>query len=220
MRKFFQVMLGAALLSTVALAQSVQVDPNYNFTDSYQVKYAANLTAGDSIINLTNAGSNGGNEGSDDICANVYVFDDGQELIACCSCLLTPNHLQYLSVKGDLVSNTLTPGIPTDVTVGLIATSAGNGDTCNPSQLSGRTDSDGSTWDVHTVQGLRAWGTTLHALPTTGYTVTETEFAFAPLSRSELGKMVQYCGFIQGDGSGYGICGSCTQGAAGANKAK
>jgi hypothetical protein len=184
------------------------------------ISYAANLGVGDSHVNLTNAGSLSGSEGAGDICANAYVFDDGQELIACCSCLLTPNHLQYLSVKGDLVSNTLTPGIPTDVTVGLIATSAGSSDTCNPAQLSGHPDVDGQHYDVHTVPGLRAWGTTLHALPTTGYTVTETEFAFAPLSNSELGKMVQYCGFIQGDGSGYGICGSCTQGAAGANKAE
>ena len=30
--------------------------------------------------------------------------------------------------------------------------------------------------------------------------------------------MTQFCGFIHADGSGYGICGSCTLGAAGASK--
>lgn len=58
-------------------------------------------------------------EPESDICANVYVLADDQQLIACCACPLTPNHLQTLSVKNDLVSNTLTPGIPTDVTSAL-----------------------------------------------------------------------------------------------------
>jgi hypothetical protein len=166
------------------------------------ISYAANLAVGDSHVNLTNAGSLSGLEGVGDICANVYVFDDGQELIACCSCLLTPNHLQTLSALNDLISNTLTPGTPTDITTMLTATSG----TCNPA-------SPGPL-----VQGLRAWGTTLHALPTTGYTVTENPFSSVPLSDSEYAKMTQTCAFIKSNGSGHGICGSCTQGSAGASR--
>jgi hypothetical protein len=33
---------------------------------------------------------------------------------------------------------------------------------------------------------------------------------------SELTKLTTYCGFIQANGSGYGICKSCREGAAGA----
>jgi hypothetical protein len=43
--------------------------------------------------------------------------------------------------------------------------------------------------------------------------VTETEFAKSDLSVSELAKLTTYCGFIQANGSGYGICKSCRQGA-------
>jgi hypothetical protein len=59
-----------------------------------------------------------------------------------------------------------------------------------------------------------AWGTTLHALPTTPvtYGVTETQFAQPPLSLSELNRLTSTCGFIQSNGSGFGICRSCRLG--------
>ena len=197
MRKLFQLMMGVALLSTLAPARAPD--------DSYQVGYAANLAAGDSVVNLTNAGSVDGFDPAGDICANVYVFAEDQQLIACCACPLTPNHLKTLSVQKDLISNTLTPGVPIGVTVALLAS---NGGACNaalPGQFA-------------LVSGLRAWGTTLHAAPGGGFAATETNFSNAQLSASELSKLTTYCGFIQAIGSGFGICGSCRQGAAGAAK--
>jgi hypothetical protein len=195
MKTLSKITLGVALLSAAAFAQS----------DFYQVRYAANLAAGQSVINLTNAGTVNGFEPAGNICANVYVFAEDQQLIACCACELTPNHLQTLSVQNDLISNTLTPGVPIGVTIGLVAT-AGAG--CNPSTVSA-----GSL-----APGLRAWGTTLHAAPGGGFFGSETAFSFADLSATELQKMTQLCGFIQANGSGYGICGSCKVGAAGAVK--
>jgi hypothetical protein len=218
---FIRLVLGAVLLATAALAQNYYVNTHGQQApvDAFQVRYVANLTAGDSIVNLTNAASEGGLDPSGDICANVYVFADDQQLVACCACALTPNHLQYLSVKSDLVSNTLTPGIQADVTIALVATKEQSG-TCNPSQLNGVQNEDGQGFDVAFASGLRAWATTLHAVPGGNYGVTETKFSQAYLSDSELDKMVGFCDLIQADGSGYGICGSCTQGAAGANKAQ
>jgi hypothetical protein len=200
MLKFFNVMLAMTLVSVAAFAGS-SIAPR----DAYQVRYAANLSAGQSVVNLTNAGTVSGVEPAGNICANVYVFAEDQQLIACCACELTPNHLQTLSVQNDLISNTLTPGVPIGVTVGLVAT-AGAG--CNPSTVSA-----GSL-----APGLRAWGTTLHAAPGGGFFGSETAFSFAELSATELQKMTQLCGFIQANGSGYGICGSCKVGAAGAVK--
>ena len=52
-------------------------------------------------------------------------------------------------------------------------------------------------------------------IPAGGYGVTETEFAKSDLSVSELAKLTTYYGFIQANGSGYGICKSCRQGAQG-----
>lgn len=66
--------------------------------------------------------------------------------------------------------------------------------------------------------GLGAYGTKIHALPGGSYGSTETPFSPVQLSASELLKLTELCGFIQADSSGFGICGSCRQGAAGANR--
>jgi len=186
--------------------------------DAYLVRYAANLSAGDSSIDLTNAGSVSGSEPVGNICANVYVFAADQQMIACCTCPLTPNHLKSLSVKNDLTSNTLTPGSVNEVTIELLATAApvGTG-TCNAGSLPGGFTA-GGTFVAPLVPGLEAWGTTLHGAPGGGYGTTETAFSKAPLSNSELNKLNSYCGFIQSNGSGYGICSSCRTGALGASR--
>jgi hypothetical protein len=189
--KFAYSILAISLFSALAFGQDV-----------YQVRYAANLNIGDSFINLTNTGVNGGFDPAGNICANVYVIDPAQEVLACCSCPLTPNHLKTLSVVNDLTSNLLTPGTPTSVTIALLGST-----TCNaaaPGVLA---------------QGVVAWGTTLHATPVAGsYAVTETPFSGSALSASEFSKLTLYCGFIQANGSGFGICKSCKQGAQGASK--
>ena len=190
--------LATLLLATVAFAQVVQAPP-----DAYQVRYAANFQAGDSVVNLTNAGTVSGFDPVGDICANVYVFAEDQQLIACCACPLTPNHLKTLSARGDLINNTLTPGVPTAISIALLATA---GPACNAATVTA----------ADLVGGMRAWGTTIHALPGGGYGVTETEFSPAVLSVTELLKATSYCGFIQAIGSGFGICNSCRQGGSGA----
>src|SRR5205085_11201347 len=94
--------------ATVAFSQS----------DSFfQVRYASNLTpaAPDSVINITNTGTNGASlfgpgfgNAAGNLCVNVYAFSPDEQLISCCSCLVTPNGLISLSVTNDLISNTLT----------------------------------------------------------------------------------------------------------------
>jgi hypothetical protein len=167
------------------------------------IGYATNLGSGDSTFNLTNPGTIGGSDPGGDICANVYVFDPSQELIACCSCPLTPNHLKTLSVGADLIRNTLTPGIPSGVTVAFIPSTA-----CDASAVN----------STNIAPGLAGWGITLHAVPGGGFGVTETKLQPALLSPSELKRMTSQCGFIEANGSKFGICGSCREGAQGARK--
>ena len=178
--------------------------------DVFQIRYAANLDKGDSFVNLSNAGTLNGFAPAGNICANVYTFDPAEELISCCACLITPNGLNTLSVRNDLISNTLTPGKPTSVVIKLVAsTPAPIVGTCNASTPSAN--------PLNLVRGLRAWGTTLHALPTTPVTYGQTETPFSPveLSATELSKITTFCGFIQSIGSGFGICKSCQVGALG-----
>jgi hypothetical protein len=174
-------------------------------TDYYQVRYAANLNIGDSVVDFTNTGANASN-----LCVNLYTFDPAEELISCCTCTVTPNALQSLSVLKSLISNTLTPSIPTSVVVKAVATA---GPTCNAAAPTFGT----------LAPGLLTWGTTLHqntSVTAATYAVTETPFANAILSAAELAHIATTCGFIQSDGSGFGICKGCAAGGLGATVAQ
>jgi hypothetical protein len=184
---------------------------------TFQIGYASNLPAGDSYVNLTNGATDGaflGSNGSNgDICANVYVFDPGQEMLACCSCLVTPDGLNSFSVKNDLINKQLTPAVPSSVVIKVVA-SHRTAATCQnaASNLPNETFSG----------GLRAWGTTLHQNSLGGYSVTESPFQTVDsMSFPEFNALSQMCGFVLAEGSGnFGFCNTaCTNtGQSGAKK--
>ena len=177
--------------------------------DGYQVAYAANLVSGDSVVNLTNSGTRNGFDPAGGICVNTYTFDPSEEMVACCTCYVSPDGLKSLSVKSDLLSNTLTPGVPGSVVIKLVATAAAGG----VSSCSAAAPIDPVP---NFAGGLRAWITTLHQNTVTGsFEATENVFQNSPLSDSELAKLTSYCGFIQANGSGFGVCRSCRFGGLG-----
>lgn len=190
--------LTALVLSVTAYAQ---------LDMPYQISYATNLAAGDSYVTVTNSGINdtatlpiqNGN-----ICVNVYTYDPSEEMISCCSCPVTPNALQFLSVKKDLIANTLTPSIPNSVVIKLLASA---GPTCNAATV--------GTAPNLGVSGLLAWSTTLAETSAGVYTPERTPFIPASLGSAELKRMASLCGFIHANGSGYGTCAACRIGAAG-----
>lgn len=210
------VILAAVALSTAAFAQ-----PNATLDSPFQVRYAANLNIGESYIDLTNTGANGApllgpgfGGASGNICANVYAFDAGEELISCCSCLITPDETVNLGVNADLTVKTLTGVVPTSVTVKVLATLAGTGGTGTSCTNSAAMVQLPATVIV---SGMAAWGTTLHATPTAGaYATTETAFTPATLSPAETASIGGRCASILGNGSGFGVCTSCRAGALGA----
>jgi hypothetical protein len=209
MKNVLAVGVGALMLASAAMAQTLPLAAGQAdlLSAVYQVRYAANMNIGDSVVNVTNAGTLNGFETAGNICANVYVFAEDQQLVSCCTCPLTPNHLKTLSVRNDLISNTLTPGVPIGVTIALLSSAPVAG-VCNAATVPA----------ANLARGMVAWGTTIHAAPDGTYFGSETQFAPAELSASEFQKLTSYCGFIQANGSGYGICKSCRQGAAGAAK--
>jgi hypothetical protein len=187
----------------------------------FQVRYAANLQFGESYIDLTNTGAMGDpltgpgfGGATGNLCINVYAFDAGEELISCCSCLVTPDETVNLGAVRDLTAKTLTGVVPTSLTIKLLASWAGtngSGTSC--------TNSAGAVTPGSVVPGLAAFGTTLHATPAAGvYATTETPFLSVTTSGAELSSIVGRCASILGNGSGLGICSSCRSGALGASK--
>ena len=226
--RFFAI---AALVSGVAaFGQLIPTNPGFpaangfgNGSDSaFQVRFASNLSFGDSVVNFSNAGGSSTAANTTvapfaqngEICANVYAYSPDEQLVSCCSCNVTPNALNSLSVKNDLASNTLTPIIPSALVIKVLATAGGAA--CTASKAATVAAGD-------LVTGLLAWGTTIHALPVTAgtpattYGVVETAFSSPALSTAELTRMTQLCAFIRANGSGYGICKSCKVGGLGAS---
>jgi hypothetical protein len=214
--KFRNVTFAALALAfaTVAFAQD----------GGFQVRYAANLNIGESYIDIGNDGANGApllgpgfGAASGNMCVNVYAFDPNEELVSCCSCLITPDQTVHLGVNADLTVKTLTGVVPTSVTVKLVATLAGAGGSGTGTVCNNSAASIAGTGSV--VTGMVAWGTTLHPGQTTGtYATTETPFTNATLSAGELSSIVGRCAAIIGNASGFGICNSCHNGALGAAK--
>lgn len=200
----FSVVAALALMAISAFAQGGDAP--------FQIRYATNLNIADSYINISNSGASGT---PGDICANVYAFSPDQQMVSCCSCLVTPNALVTLSALQNLVNNTLTPAKPNSIVIKLVSTLPVAG-SCNPATVTTGT----------IASGLLAWGTTAHALKeikeskgtttiqTKGYQITETAFTPATLSAVEFAKLGTTCTNIQNLGSGFGICGGCTVGGA------
>ena len=207
-------------------------------TDNFQIKAFVNLNVGlpDAFINMSNTGASWGKNietpaghfvATGNICANVYVFAPDEELIACCSCFLTPNALASYSLKNDLISNTLTPSAPTSVVVKLVTSAACVPDTnpssstfghCPPKVTPAASCNPATVGQVNgqpLTGGLVAWGTNAVKNTTTTpatYGMTEEHFEHGELSAQELARATQECTFIQFDGSGFGICKACKQG--------
>jgi hypothetical protein len=195
---------------------------------AFQVKYAANLNLGESYIDISNDGANGApllgpgfGAAAGNICVNVYAFSPDEQLISCCSCLVTPNGLVHLGVNADLTSKTLTGVIPTSVVVKLVSTLAGPGGvgtSCANAAASATATAPGiAPVAGGTATGLLAWGTTLHPQGAT-FVTTETAFTPATLSAGELASITGRCSSILGNGSGFGICNSCKAGGLGGAK--
>lgn len=179
--------------------------------NAFLVRYAANLNIVDSLINVTNSGYHGAppfgpgiGPPIGNICVNVYAFSADEQMVSCCSCLVTPNALVSLSVKSDIVANTLTGLVPNSVAIKLVASLPGT------NELAG---------------GMHAWGTTGHVpgpFPVPGapapFAITETPFIPATLSPQELTSMTNRCTAIIGNGSSYGVCAGCRLGGLGAVK--
>jgi len=150
--------------------------------------YANNVAAApDATLRLINDGDNSSNPNGT-LWANIYVFDDRQEFIECCSCLLTADGLLSESVRRDLTPQAIRRIQPRR---GIIKV------------ISSRTESDASTnFAPNTlVPGLRGWATHIQSVVNQTpfgpgpYSQTETELADSKLTASEKFLLEQLCKF-------------------------
>ena len=187
MKKLLAVLGILALVPCLALAQG-----------SYYVDYYSNNVDDgfDQAIRIINVGTLGTplTSPSGDICANVYVFDANQEMLACCAARLTPNELATAFVHAQLTRNTVTTVVPRSGVIKVVLAQP-PGSTCTPTTI-------GATPDA----GLGVvFGTHLQAEARTLW-VTETEKLPSTLSSQEQGFLQLACSFALYIGSGQGTC--------------
>ncbi len=184
MRKLLTIaalVLVATLAASTASAQIVA-------TDAYQLTYLSDVESF-AIINTGQIGSPidaGTRHGT--VCADIYLFDSNQEMLACCSCPITANGMVRNLEAISLTGAPFTPG------VAKIVADAGCDETNITQPVNG---------------GLRAFMTNRNfssppAPPAAN--LTENLWQSAPLTITEQQFLGQTCAFVHYLGSGRGIC--------------
>jgi hypothetical protein len=227
------------LLSAVAFAQSVGAGSFDSFQTNpergpYMIGFYTGANEGlpDAQMHIVNPGSSGGygsgNEDPNstphqgDLCANTYVFTSDEQMIACCSCKVSPNGMQGFSLATDLVNNPATGITPHAGAIKVISSRGGGhpgGLPDPPSSAAATSDDSGNACDAgswyHPSGQLQTWITHVHPLGAAfgaADAVTEVPYLSAPLSDSEYEKVVQQCFALEapagkgGVGSGAGLC--------------
>ena len=168
------VLVVAMMLGGNALAQNVG-DNSVYFTTYFS---NANTTgAPAAVVRIVNDGDT-----ESDLWADIYVFDDSEELTECCSCDITADGLLSERVNEDLTAKPITGIKPTRGVIKLISSS-----------VPGAAAAPGTSVVVPTA-GLRAWGTHVQKSGAR-YDVTETMFADSNLAASELVLLQELCYF-------------------------
>jgi hypothetical protein len=157
--------------------------------DPYFVGYYANAKvsgAPDAQVRFTNDGST-----ESTLWADIYVFNNDEQMEECCSCGITADGYLDLDVNKDLLGNQLAPEEGTSDGVIKVISSDVFGPT-SPSPTG----------------GIRGWIS--HVQNTvSGFSITENDLKDSFLSSSELATLGTTCGFVLSLGSGAGAC-SCS----------
>jgi len=191
------LVLGVLLAPGLALAQGTY------YVDYYadNVAYLPN-NGNFSIIRILNAGTLGSPlnapacPGAGCICANVYVFDADQEMVACCAQALTPNELGSAYVYSQLTQSLFKPDDVAEFESGgvldIVLTPEPPGG-CNPTlPLNGADATLGALWGTHTRPP--------------GFVTFEVESLPRILSAGQAAFLPQSCAIGLNLASGGGIC--------------
>jgi hypothetical protein len=180
--------LAAAAVALVLVTGSgTAMAQDHAFFLSY---YANAHTPGapDGTLRLTNDGhASAGN-----LWADIYVFNDTEQLEDCCSCEVTPNGYLSLSVDKDLTGDPLSWELFHDRGLIMVVSSATFGPTAPVPK-----------------PGIRAWITHPEALAPNGqYSLSVEQLTDSNLGSEEATELAETCSFIYtlGIGDGAGAC--------------
>jgi hypothetical protein len=191
------VVLVLVLVPGLAFAQ-------VNGTGTYFVDYYANnggvAGASDAVVRIINVGTQGSplDAPTGNICANVYVFDADQEMIACCAAYLTPNEMDAAWVGRHLTYNPLNGFVPQSGVIKIVLTPNNGSFSCNATRtFTGADASLGKVWATHIQQP-----------PAANFLyITETESRASTLGTNEASFLPQTCSFVRYLGSNLtGFC--------------
>lgn len=185
MRTSMQVVLLIAVFAGLFLGSSGTAWAQ-NTDDVFWVAYYSGgatstnvVPSPDGSIQVINPGSTGGT-----LCADIYVFDQFEEMQECCNCQASINGL-FTDSTFDLTNNPSFQGKFASTGVIKIVADA----TCKASSPT-------------PIAELRSYMVNPQST-----TVTESEFEEAPLSSEELTQLSNACNFIKTNQSGRGVCG-------------
>jgi hypothetical protein len=192
MKKFGFLMFLLAIVAMLGIAAQAQyVDNTVFFTTYYSNNVAA---APDSTMRIINDGDAGPPAVGGTLYANIFVFDDSEELTQCCSCVVTPDGLLSESTKLNLTANPLRSIVNTRGVIKVVSSA---------------TPYVSPTFATETPEaGLRVWMTHIQASSVTlspglpvvpvehaPYFVTETLAADSNLGPGEQASIESLCKF-------------------------
>ncbi len=196
-----------ALIAMAAIPSLAQ----YPVAAPYLIDYFSNNPgpggAADQTVRLVNVGEFGTplSSPTGDVCANIYVFDANQEMVACCSCRVTPNGLLSISVANSLTNNPVTSVVPVNGDIKIISTLADGTTPCTPLSYNAGIAPSLVGWASHIeTSGGTAPGTFISVGELLSW--FEVPNAAGP-NASEAIFLLQGCQFARYLGSGKGTCG-------------
>lgn len=191
MRKIHLFIVCMTVVSLLLLTGAAMAEEKPVVQDTLKVDYFSNANtsgAPDGTVHIVNPGTT-----YSEICADIYVFDDSQEMSECCSCGLSPDSIRTLSVNTDLTSNPLTGKTLTHGAIKIVSAAYAPKAPFKCSNPS----------NIVPTPAVNAWATHIQ---TSNFTITETQSQAATLSAGEVSALDTQCASILNVGSGAGIC--------------
>ena len=161
--------------------------------------------AGDALLRIENTGNFGADATAGEVCANIYVFDDIQEMQECCQCPLTADSVRTLSVITDLTSNPSFKGSLGAGTIKILGVAHVQPSVC-PSAGTIPTLAQGLSASLNHTESIAS--NNPNFTPPFGFvTSTSVEvFTNPPIDNGELSSLFSQCNTITKLLAGRGVC--------------